>query len=319
MRINFVTFLFVLLQTGLFAQSEEVLRSNFQDPNLDHRMNINQHDYPTTTTQLNDLYDITLERNGYRGMTVNVSKSNYLDSESNFSWFVNATKTAKAKGYDLWLYDEKLYPSGMADTKVLDAHPDWEAEGLFIFKKNASSNQTVSVTMQGTLVLAKAVPVSTNGTILYDNAIDISASFNNGTFSYTTETGTWRIVVATIGVLYTGFQAGEVRGTEAPRYPSLLMPEVTDMFVDLTHKKYAAEFGEKLGNYFTSTFTDEPSTMALPYNQLGYAVFPWKKVLSDKLSEKYGYNLVDKILKITLDTGTEGEMLRYQYLKTVSE
>ncbi len=311
-------FLLCLSSFSLKAQQNEKLRSDFANPPLDHRMNINQHDLPKTQIALTDLFDITLPRSGYGGMTLNVAKTDYLDSQTNFDWFVSGTKAAKAKGYDLWLYDEKYYPSGMADTKVLDDHPEWETEGLLIFKKSATSAQVITIAMPGTLILAKAIPYI-NSTVEYDNAIDISSSFSNGNFSWTAPTGDWRVVVVTKDVLYEGYQAATDRAGVKPHYPSLLMPEVTELFINYTHERYAQNFGEKLGNYFTATFTDEPSSMALPYNQLGYGVYPWKQIVSDKIQEKYGYDLTDKLLEIAWDRGNEGQQLRYQYFKTISE
>lgn len=308
----------MLVCTLLMAQSEDTLRLNFVDPPLENRMNINQHDLSTNTTTQNDYFDITLKKNGYGGMATNVCRTDYLDSPENFAAFCTGVRTAKNKGYDVWLYDEKLYPSGMADNKILSDHPDWEAEGLLIFKKSVTEGQTVSIQMPGTLILANAVPV-VDDTIQYENAQNLAGSFIDGTFTWEAPAGTWKVVVVTQDVLYTGYQAGTVRGSETPHYPSLLMSEVAQSFIEYTHKRYAEAFGEKLGNYFTSTFTDEPSTMALPYSQLGYGVYPWKQVVSDSLKVKYGYDLKDKLLELTLDTDSDGNLLRYQYFKTISD
>ncbi|MDP4276155.1 MAG: glycosyl hydrolase [Bacteroidota bacterium] len=281
-------------------------------------MNINKHDLPLTTSMQTDFFDITLARNGYRGIATNVCQTDYLESASNFAAFCTGVRSAKGKGYDIWLYDEKLYPSGMADNKVLNDHPDWECEGLLMYKTSLSANESVNFSMPGKLILAKAIPVSDTG-VQYDSAEDISTSFVNGTLNWTAANGTWKVVLITEDVLYTGYQAGTERGGETPHYPSLLMPEVTNLFLTYTHKRYAQAFGEPLGNYFTSTFTDEPSSMALSYNSLGYGVYPWKQLVSDSLKARYGYDLKDKLARIVLDNGSEGKQLRYQYFSVISD
>lgn len=300
------------------AQTEEDLRANFLTPPLANRMNVNQHALPKSETDQNNYFDVFLNENGYGGIATNVSTNNYLESPADFEAFCNGVRMAKSKGYKVWLYDEKLYPSGMAGNKVLHDHPEWEAEGLLIYRKSISANESVHVSMPGTVVLAKAVPV-VHGTILYDKSFDISNFFTKGTLNWKSATGTWYVVLIMRDVLYSAYQAGTERGGEYPHYPSLLMPEVTRLFIDYTHKRYANAFGEKLGKYFTSTFTDEPSTMALPYSQLGYGVYPWKQVLSDEFKIRYGYELKDKLLKITLDNGSEGKLLRYQYFQLVTD
>lgn len=301
-----------------FAQNEDTIKAHFLNPTLEYRMNINKHDFPLSASSQNDFCDIMLGRNGYRGMATNVSQTDYLESASNFAAFCTGVRTAKSKGYDVWLYDEKLYPSGMADNKVLTAHPDWECEGLLIYKNNLDANGTVNFSMPGKLIIAEAVPIS-DGALQYDSAKDISSYFAGGTLNWTADSGPCRVVLVTENVLYTGYQAGTERGGETPHYPSLLMPEVTNLFIDYTHKRYANAFGEQLGKYFTSTFTDEPSTMALPYTQLGYGVYPWKQIVSDTLRSRYGYDLKDKLMKIALDNGNEGRQLRYQYFKVISD
>jgi hypothetical protein len=136
---------------------------------------------------------------------------------------------------------------------------------------------------------------------------------------WTVPPGKWKIAMISAGVLYHGFQAGEDKGGIPPRYPSLLMPEVTEHFIEITHKKYAEMFGWKLDRYFFSTFTDEPSSMALAYPKLDYGVLPWKENVSVEFEKRYGCRLKDRLIPIMLDEGNEGKKARVQYLGIISD
>jgi hypothetical protein len=123
----------------------------------------------------------------------------------------------------------------------------------------------------GKLVEIKGVPV-VNGKNLLGNSIDLNKYIVDDVLSWNIPNGEWRVVQITTNVLREGFQSGTDRGGKVRYYPSLLMPEVTEGFIKLTHKKYAEVLGEKLGSLIYSTFTDEPSLMAQPYINLGYGV-----------------------------------------------
>ncbi|MDR1718769.1 MAG: hypothetical protein LBR67_01425 [Dysgonamonadaceae bacterium] len=281
-------------------------------------MNVNQHALPLDSVEQDSYFDSFLAENGYGGMATNVSWQDYLDNDEYLMSFCRGVRTAKKKGYNLWLYDEQFYPSGMAGEKVLSDHPEWEAEGLLIFTKKMEGDDTLSISMPGALVKAQVLPVLENR-IRFEAEQDVSAFFNDGCLKWKAPKGEWLLVLVTRDVLYKGFQAGTQREGTIFRYPSLMMPEVTQSFINHTHKRYEKAFGEKLGNYFTANFTDEPSLMALPFVRLGYGVYPWKQNLSDEFRKRYGYELQDKLTKIALDDSPEGAQLRFQYFQLVSD
>ena len=160
---------------------------------------------------------------------------------------------------------------------------------------------------------------SVDGQLEYDRARSLLSSIRDGRIRWTAPDGTWTIAQISHAPLYTGFQAGTDRGGTTPRYPSLLMPEVTKRFIELTHRRYAQAFTEKLGTLFTSTFTDEPSSMALPFPNLGYGVYPWKENVSTEFMTRYSADLKDVLLPMMLDRGPEGEKLRYRYFRIIAD
>ena len=119
-------------------------------------------------------------------------------------------------------------------------------------------------------------------------------------------------------VLYEGFQAGTVRG-KARRYTSLLMPEVGQRFIEVTHKRYAQALGNKLGTVFSTTFTDEPSAMAQYYGLHEYGVYPWKENVSAEYQMRTGRELVDDLPAIMLDADSFGQQCRCHYFKIIAD
>ena len=60
-----------------------------------------------------------LKRQGFGGVTCNVSFDDYLESAARWQDFERAVKAAHTAGWSMWLYDERGYPSGNAGGLVL--------------------------------------------------------------------------------------------------------------------------------------------------------------------------------------------------------
>lgn len=309
--------------SGLFLlyclESKAQLQNSFITPSAKSRPNLNIHNSPNDPVKQDSILKQYL-LNGYGGLATNVNwTDDYLKNNTEIQSLFRFAQSARSKGMNVWLYDENWYPSGMAGGYILDEHPEWEVEGLFfkdsVFRGPSKIRWNV---MPGKLIVLKGVPV-VNGKNQLGKTIDLKKYIKDNALNWNVSDGSWRIVQITTNVLRDGFQSGTDRGGKVRYYPSLLMPEVTERFIKLTHKKYAEVLGEKLGNLFYSTFTDEPSLMAQPYINLGYGVYPWKNNLSIEIEKRFGYKLEDKLLQLMLDDGSEGQLLRYQYFSLVSE
>lgn len=302
-----------------YAQTESTRLENFKNPPLKYHMNLNTHGAPSEKEQQSALLDNYLSA-GYGGLATNVNwTDDYLKSDQELSSFFQFVRLANDRKMEVWLYDENWYPSGMAGGYILEEHPDWEAEGLF-FKDTVviGESHLKMKSLPGKMHIVKAFPIE-KGLPQLNKGQEIHQQLRDGTLEWKIPAGKWEIVMISTGALYQGFQAGTDRGGKIPRYPSLLMPEVTTQFINLTHKKYADFSGAKLGNLFFSTFTDEPSSMAIPYNNLGYGVYPWKDNVSDEFRKRYGYDLEEQLIPMMLDKGNQGQKLRTQYFSIIAD
>jgi hypothetical protein len=309
----------VVIAIAACSTKERQLRSRFNEPLPENRPNLNTHHYPHDPEKQDSILDNYL-REGYGGMAANVNwTDDYLKNEKELKSYFRFVRAAKSRGMNVWLYDENWYPSGMAGGYILEEHPEWEAEGLLFKDSLVSGPQKFQWhLLPGNLLSVKAVPVI-EGLNYPDKALDITEFASKKFLEWEVPAGTWRLAQLSTNILREGFQAGNMRGGKDRFYPSLLMPEVTRRFIELTHKKYAEAAGEKLGNLIYATFTDEPSSMGHTFQNLGYGVYPWKKNLSDEIYSRFGWKPEDKWLTIMFDEGNEGKKLRYQYFSLVSE
>ncbi len=164
-----------------------------------------------------------------------------------------------------------------------------------------------------------AFPVS-GKVVDYSRKTDLSSFINGSYLDWKAPEGKWNIFAVTKDQLYEGFQVSKKPGGSAsPHYPSLMIPEVTETFLRVNHEIYADYLGKDLGKYFTSTFTDEPSLMAVPFEWYTWSVIPWQEVLSVEINKRYGYRPEERLVELFSDKGPAGQQVRYQYFHTVGD
>ena len=169
----------LLLANVSAAQGPKALREEFRNPSLRYRMNVNRHSVPREERAQDSMIRWILD-NGYRGMATNVNPDDYLRSDDELAVFNRFVHAAKKQGLDLWLYDERSYPSGMAHTYVLEGHPEWEAEGLLFRDTTVRGGTTLDLAaLPGERVLVRALPVTECG-LDYDRSLDLSAFVRDG-------------------------------------------------------------------------------------------------------------------------------------------
>ncbi|GAB4132496.1 hypothetical protein [Thermopirellula anaerolimosa] len=66
-------------------------------------------------------------RRGRGGIVCNVAFDQYLESEQHWQTLIQAVDTCSKLGMQVWIYDEKGYPSASAGGLVLRGHPEFEA------------------------------------------------------------------------------------------------------------------------------------------------------------------------------------------------
>jgi len=310
---------FLLLLASCTRRGDIVLHEKWLNPPLQYRMNRNLHNFPLDASGQDSLIQATLD-NGWGGFALNVPFRNYLTEEG-----MKATKRfcdqAKTMGMDLWLYDEEGYPSGNAGDLVIQEDPSWESMALYLKDSIVTGGYIAFLMPPGVPEMIVAFPVK-DGVPDFQHPHDLMDLYDGSRLEWRAPSGEWNIFAVTKYRLYEGYQAAIKGGAKVgANYPSLMMREVTDAFIRITHEKYADYMGQDLGEYFTSTFTDEPSSMAVQFHTYAYnhAVVPWQEVLSEEMDRRFGYRPEEKLVELYFDDGPRGQRVRYQYFQTVGD
>ncbi|MBI5685872.1 MAG: hypothetical protein HZC54_12435 [Verrucomicrobia bacterium] len=301
---------------GQLPQADRPLAERFANPPAASRIIRIIHGLPLKAAD-QDAQIQTLTRQGFGGFVSNVSFRNYLENEENWRAFVRGVTEAKRAGMSLWLYDERGYPSGLAGGITMRGHPEYEARGLLIADATSESGPVALDMPPGKRVLTAAFPVR-GGVISLDKAVDLSAQVKDGRLQWQAPAGRWRVMAITESTLYEGTHAALSLCDKLP-YINLLMPEPTARFLEVTHDRYAARFGNDLGRWFVSTFTDEPSLMSLFLRPMPYRVLPWSPNLPGEFRKRSGYALEPVLPALVADAGGKGRRARYDFWNTVGD
>lgn len=183
----------------------------------------------------------------------------YLSDEF-FDMVKLAVRHAAQLGLQVWLYDEGGWPSGSAQGKVVEGHPELAARTLVCRRIDPAQSSKAS---------ADAVP---RCAVMRDGLIRAMAP------SATPPTDTRALL---------SFE--EVAADDG--YPDLLNPAATKRFIQLTHARYAAAVGEWFGTVIPGIFTDEPAVRG----SIGGEAIPWSPVLADRLARLWGEAWPDRL------------------------
>lgn len=263
--------------------------------------------------QMEWLHDVT---RGFGGVATNVDFGGYLENEEAWQRLQHVVKTIQGSGGALWLYDEEGYPSGAAGGIVLRDHPEYENRGLLCVDATTDGPPLELTAPPGELRFALAIPVGEDGLQLVQ-AVRLDAQPSQPVTFTPPRAGTWQVMLVTEDVLYEGTHATS-NVFKDRRVPNLMSAAATDYFLQVTHERYAAHFGQNLGQTFCSTFTDEPSLMAFFMKVQPWRPLPWSPTFAADFRARWGEDLTAKLPLLFAD-GPGAAPLRYRYWKLVAE
>ncbi|MDR1891414.1 MAG: hypothetical protein LBQ48_00135 [Oscillospiraceae bacterium] len=200
----------------------------------------------------------------------------YLGDE----WFelINACADEGERiGMEAWLYDEDRWPSGTAGGMVTK-NPDFRKKYLRMYQISAAdfvwsddifaaySARAEGLNLQSYTRLERGTEIPADSLVLYC----IPEQMRRSTF-------------------YNGY-------TDVDR----MSREATEEFLRLTHEKYKAKCGDRIGKSIPGIFTDEPQRGTLMSPFASEAVdpawsVPWTEKLPDDFKAHCGYDLLDRL------------------------
>jgi hypothetical protein len=207
-------------------------------------------------------------------------------SEDWFRLWKVALKEAKRLDMNLWIYDENSYPSGFAGGFVPEAMPESRGQGLFIREEKRPpqlSNEIIAVyrvsgdeyeNVTETLKSSEKMPES-RYLVAFTKPADSSVWF---------------------GGKY---------------YVDLLVPGVTDKFLEVTMEAYRREIGDEFGKRVPGVFTDEPH-LGPNWN------YHWTSDLPEMFEKRWGYQLTNHLPSLMRPIG-EWKRVRHNYFQVLLE
>lgn len=177
----------------------------------------------------------------------------YLNDEY-FDLVRYAAECARDLGLYLWLYDEGGWPSGSAQGKVVEGHPELAGKRLHVYRLRAADGAT----LPDNVIAAVGIPE-----MGVPQPLDLREVAQ----------GLWPHDEMLVFTLEADGYAIDILSTEAVK-----------RFIHVTHERYAAVAGEFFGNTIPGMFTDETNIGGA----VGAEAVPWTRDLLESLTAQMG-------------------------------
>lgn len=246
-------------------------------------------------------------------------RQQYLRDEIGWSEFQKLVDVCKAGGLDVWIYDERGYPSGRAGGLVLDGYPELEAQGLFYDSIDVvvdTEPRTVEWRVpDGRLFFAGLYQLDLEGETVGD-PIDITGSVAHGLLQIELKPGSWRLVAFAQNRLREGTHAVLTGGP----YINVLDPEAVRRFLEVTYDAYYANCASDFGRTIKAVFNDEASLMSgyLTNEVQPYPAIAWYHDLPRIFRERHGYDIRRCLPALFNNVGPDTARMRCDFYLTLA-
>ncbi len=267
-----------------------------------------EHYWPADKQQAQDRIR-TAKEMGFGGFVSSLPLGDgYAQTSANFEALKNAVQCLHDQGMQAWFYDENGYPSGRAGKLVLQGHPELIVQSLYTSDLKLDGGKHTVVLPPGRLMNGTAFGSGRN--------IDLKSSTQGNSLAFSLPLGSWRVIIVT---QYNGTQLEGIASPVSMHHVDLLSSLTTKRFIEVTHDAVAKHLGQDMGKSFVSTFTDEPSTLAMFFNRQEYGVLPWSSVMLQEFKKRRGYDLTPKLPALVADVLPDTAKVRCDYYKTIAE
>lgn len=209
----------------------------------------------------------------------------YMSEEWLARW-ETALETARERDMLIWIYDENSYPSGFAGGMVPEAMPESRAIGVSL-----KPGKHTPVWNDRILAVHKK---TAKGYEDITKQVKKGKDFPEGDY-----------VVARIEEAKTSPWYGGKYHTD------LLLPGVTEKFLEVTLEPYRKRFGDEFGKRIPGVFTDEPHLKAC-------GDIHWTPDLEKQFKKRWHYDILELLPALRDDTA-DGMRLRHNYFQLMNE
>ncbi|NLD72240.1 MAG: hypothetical protein GX649_05930, partial [Chloroflexi bacterium] len=216
-------------------------------------------------------------------------------SDAFFRMVEVALEAAEEHGLIVNLYDEFPYPSGVAGGEVVLGEPQFQATRLLQRTYDLDAGPVRLPLPRGKILACIAYPLAPDGAVDWSRPRDLASAvgmslpvdsynemgltrYNRKRYFASDPTPTLEATLDTPCRLYVSAQVQIEEFKYWGHYVDTLNPAAIRRFMDLTHERYRARFGDKFGTSIRSIFVDE-------------TVPGWSPTVPEAFREAYGYAL----------------------------
>lgn len=206
-------------------------------------------------------------------------------SDDWYSLYKYTVEKGKQLGLEVWIYDENSYPSGFAGGHVPAEMPESynQGQGLALEK----------VQLLPDSLAAYAICLKKENNKWIDLSAD-PAAYKNKQGDY---------------YLYKKTYPGKSDWYGGFSYVDLLVPGVTEKFIDITMEGYEKNLKGEFGKAIPGIFTDEPNIVTT-------GGLRWTPDLFQVFQQKWGYDLLPLLPLLSEETGN-WKQVRHNYMETL--
>ena len=222
-----------------------------------------------------------------------------------------AIDEAKKRNLEVWIFDEWMYPSGIAGGKVVAENADFAVHVIedrsLVVSGPAADREFAMPGKPGRIVCVSAFRKGSD-------PIDLSGK--GARFIWTVPQGEWRVLWVVERVLT------PKPGWVMDNMIDVMNPEAVRTFIRLTHEATYAHFGAEFGKTIKGFFSDETGFRNITsYDSLpGHPgmPMPWSPAYAEFFQKSKGYDPRPKLAALWYDNGPSGRTARYDLMDVYS-
>jgi len=269
---------------------------------------------------------------GFGGVLYMQPKEGYLTDPTGWDHLAALVEAFRKNGLYLWLYDEEGFPSGAGGGQVLAGYPEGEAVGLYYDFAFVGPGAHVRLAIPwGDPVCLRAGPVR-SGVLDLESMVDLADQLEAARQGAAgghekrvvhwdaPQRDRWLLSAFSRRILYERTFA-ELSDIKTPYHlPNLMDREAVKRFLDLTHERYYERLGKDFGKTIPAFFTDEPCLLNYRAPEPERVTsLPWHADFARWFSERYGYDIMERLPALYHDCGPGTRRIRCDYWQLVSE
>ena len=272
---------------------------------------------------MNDTVLDEMARYGIGGIQTSVPYNNYLIDETGWDLTASFINQAKERDFQVWIHDERGYPSGAAGGLVVEGHPEYEVRGLVRISRMGKGKGKMVLDLPPDIKFIQARLYQT-----YNGEPDLSSAkevkFSGEKLKVRGLKGEWQLSVFGEKILDKNTQAQSTveQFGQTGHYPSLLNKAACRRFIEMTHENYAGHL-KPIEAYVDVFYTGEPNLMATYWQYDGskaeYPYVPWEKSMIDAFRTMHGYDLMPFLDALFTGNSEQAQTVRLHYYQTIAE